>query len=132
MEFTVYLRFIVALIFVLALIGLLAWLAKRFGPGGRAAPTVGRNRRLAIVETRPIDGRRRLVLIRRDDVEHLLVLGAGGEVVIETGIPAPAAAPPTDPGDDAVSDGRGGFAAAVHGAITRRRRRERGAGDGTR
>ena len=127
MEFTVYLRFIVALIFVLALIGVLAWLARRYGPGGRMAMAPGRNRRLAIVETRPLDGRRRLVLVRRDDVEHLLLLGAGGEVVVETGIPAGTDAPPADRAED---DEKGGFAAAVRGAISRRRQREGGDGDG--
>lgn len=134
MEFTAYLRFIAALIFVLALIGLLAWLARRFGPGAHTNPTPGRHRRLAIVETRPLDGRRRLILIRRDDVEHLLVLGANGELVVETGIPAPASPPPAELGDDmaTVRNERGRFAAAVHGAIARRRRREGGIGDGTR
>jgi len=44
-------------------------------------------------------------------------------------------AAPADPGDDAAPaapNGRGGFAAAVQGAITRRRRRESGGGDGAR
>ena len=36
----------------------------------------------------PIDNRRRLVLVRRDDREHLLLLGPQGETVVETNIPA--------------------------------------------
>lgn len=43
-------------------------------------------KRLAIVEARNLDMRRRLVLIRRDDVEHLLVLGQDGDLVVERGI----------------------------------------------
>jgi hypothetical protein len=33
-----------------------------------------------------MDGKRRLVLIRRDGVEHLVLLGAAGDLVIERGI----------------------------------------------
>lgn len=84
-----YLRFALALVFVLALIGLLAWLARRLGLG---IPGHGirqqKNRRLGLVEVMALDPRRRLVLVRRDGVEHLLVLGPTGETVVETGIPA--------------------------------------------
>lgn len=83
-----YLRTIFALMFVLGLIGLLYMLvrlyaARRFGLGPLRAGT-----RLAVVEMRPLDGRRRLVLVRRDEVEHLLLVGPERDVVIETGIPA--------------------------------------------
>ncbi len=43
-------------------------------------------RRLDVVEQSNVDGRRRLVLIRRDDVEHLIMTGGPVDVVIETGI----------------------------------------------
>lgn len=43
-------------------------------------------RRLDVVEHSSIDGRRRLVLVRRDDVEHLIMTGGPVDVVIETGI----------------------------------------------
>ncbi|MDX2289567.1 MAG: flagellar biosynthetic protein FliO [Hyphomicrobiaceae bacterium] len=45
--------------------------------------------RLDIVEQSSVDGRRRLVLIRRDDTEHLIMTGGPVDVVIETGIKAP-------------------------------------------
>lgn len=88
MEFSNYFRFIFALVFVLALIGLLTWLLRRFGLGG-GRPRTGNGKRLGVVEALAIDGRRRLVLVRRDDSEHLLVLGPNSETVVETGIPAP-------------------------------------------
>ena len=44
------------------------------------------DKRLDIVDQTTIDGRRRLVLIRRDDVEHLVMTGGPVDVVIETGI----------------------------------------------
>jgi len=43
-------------------------------------------RRLDIVEQSNLDGRRRLILIRRDDVEHLIMTGGPVDMVIETGI----------------------------------------------
>ena len=43
-------------------------------------------RRLEVVDQANVDGRRRLVLIRRDEVEHLIMTGGPVDVVIETGI----------------------------------------------
>lgn len=77
-----YLHFAAALVFVLALIGLAAFAARRLGLGHAALPT-GRRRRLGIVEVLPLDGRRRLVLLRRDAVEHLVILGPSSETVVE-------------------------------------------------
>lgn len=97
MDLESYLRFVLALVAVLGLIGLIAWAARRFGlvPGG--AISAGRGRRLVVVESLAVDGKRRLVLVRRDDREHLLLLGAGtgSDLVVERDIAAklmPAAA----------------------------------------
>ena len=43
-------------------------------------------RRLEVIDQANVDGRRRLVLIRRDEVEHLIMTGGPVDVVIETGI----------------------------------------------
>jgi flagellar protein FliO/FliZ len=85
MTVTDYLQFVVALLFVLALIGLATLLARRFGLGHAPRPT-SRRRRVAIEEILPLDGKRRLVLIRRDAVEHLVLLGTSSEIVVEHGI----------------------------------------------
>ena len=88
MEVTDYLRFGLALVFVLGLIGLLATFARRAGFGFPIkAMKPGGERRIFIVEVTPLDGRRRLVLVRRDNVEHLLLLGPTTELVIENNIP---------------------------------------------
>jgi len=42
--------------------------------------------RLGVMEEAKVDRVRRLVLIRRDDVEHLIMTGGPVDVVIETGI----------------------------------------------
>ena len=44
--------------------------------------------RLGVIEQASVDARRRLVLIRRDGVEHLIMTGGPVDVVIETGIQA--------------------------------------------
>jgi len=45
--------------------------------------------RLGVTEQANVDGRRKLLLIRRDDVEHLIMTGGPVDMVIETNIPAP-------------------------------------------
>jgi flagellar protein FliO/FliZ len=85
-----YMRFVLALGFVLGLIGLCYWLVRRFALERFGLPmNVGRDPRVRVVESRILDGRRRLVLVRRDEVEHLLVIGGESDLVVETGIPAP-------------------------------------------
>jgi flagellar protein FliO/FliZ len=93
MELSTYFRFVVALIFVLALIGLIAWAVRRFGLLRGTIRPPGGSRRLNIVEVAPLDAKRRLVLVRRDGTEHLLLLGSASELVVETGIPAGDAPP---------------------------------------
>lgn len=84
-----YFRFILALIFVIALIGVAALLARRMGLGFPAqAIKPSGSRRVTVVEVSPLDARRKLVLVRRDDVEHLLVISPTSEIVVETGIRA--------------------------------------------
>jgi flagellar protein FliO/FliZ len=78
-----------ALLLVLGLIFALAWVARRLGVMGRLGMgTAGGRRRLAIVEVLPLDGKRRLVLLRRDGAEHLVLLGLTGDVVVERAIGA--------------------------------------------
>jgi flagellar protein FliO/FliZ len=81
----IYWRFLLALILVVALIFAVAWIARRLGLGGRLITTGGK-RRLAIVEVLPLDGKRRLVLLKRDGTEHLVLLGLNADVVVESGI----------------------------------------------
>ena len=81
------LRFLFAFIVVLGLIGLFAWLARRFGASNLGATAArGRQPRLAVIDAAAIDARRRLVLIRRDNVEHLLIIGGPTDVVVEQNI----------------------------------------------
>jgi flagellar protein FliO/FliZ len=90
-------RFFIAFLVVLALIGLTAWLVRRFGANRLGGSTRGRQPRLAVIDAASVDGRRRLVLIRRDNVEHLLMIGGPTDVVIEPNIVRAAAAGVREP-----------------------------------
>ena len=79
MDFLDVARAVFALIATLALIVGAAWGARRLGmlqPGG-AGP-----KRMRITETLLIDTRRRMVIVRVDEREHVLLLGPTGDVVV--------------------------------------------------
>jgi hypothetical protein len=81
-------------LFLLALLALIVvagvWLVRSYLNGVSPVASIfgpRPERRLAIVEQAAVDSRRRLVLLRRDNVEHLIMTGGPVDVVIETGIP---------------------------------------------
>jgi len=76
---------LVLLAIVFLLLGF-AWVSRRFGLAGRILPSS--KRRLAVIEALALDNRRRVVLLRRDGVEHLVLLSPDSAVVIEHNIPA--------------------------------------------
>lgn len=83
---------LLALGIVLVLIVLGMWLLKViFNASGNVVR--GRNRRLAVVDTLALDQKRQLVIVRRDDVEHLILTGGPQDLVVETGIPVEEAPP---------------------------------------
>jgi flagellar biosynthetic protein FliP len=103
-----YLNFLMALLFVLGLIAIMAWGLKRLG-GRHFVGTPGQRRRLSLVEVLPIDARRRLVLVRRDDRDHLNQLGMTVDLDVQSDIPVSEA---TGSGtDEALSNGAGNPAA---------------------
>ncbi|RWE45776.1 MAG: hypothetical protein EOS78_00840, partial [Mesorhizobium sp.] len=61
----------------------------------------GRNRktRLAVMDATAVDSHRRLVLVRRDDIEHLLLIGGPTDVVVERDIRLAAPRRPALTGD---------------------------------
>ncbi len=85
-------RIVVGFAVVLGLLAVLAWALRRFeGLRGLAVPLAGA--RLALIESRWLDNRTRLVLVRWDDREHLLLLGGTTALVVgERSAPSPSAA----------------------------------------
>lgn len=79
-------RYVGALVLVLGLVGAAGLAARRFGLAGLVKPPA--TRRLAIVESLMIGPRQRLLIVRRDGVEHLVLSGPDGTSVVESGIRA--------------------------------------------
>jgi len=75
-------QFIVVFVLILGLLVPLVW--RWYGAGSH---NIGpRGRRLTVIESAPVDVRHRLVLVKRDNVEHLLLIGGPASVVVESGI----------------------------------------------
>ncbi|VAW08548.1 hypothetical protein MNBD_ALPHA05-2207 [hydrothermal vent metagenome] len=101
MVFADFARILFGLTAVIGMIGIAAFAAKKAGLATASGGFV-RKRRLRVVETLALDGRRRIAIIKCDDAEHLIVLGANNETVIahdldgasdEEDAPAPAENP---------------------------------------
>jgi|SRR5215471_8145561 len=86
-EMPIAAKVLLALMIVIALAGGVFYLV-RYVSAGRFGTTAlrGRQPRLALIEVAGIDARRSLVLIRRDNVEHLLMIGGPTDVVVEPNI----------------------------------------------
>lgn len=80
--------YVFALVTILVLLALFGWLLRRFvGNSNRLeGGSRGRQPRLGLVDTFSVDRQRQLVIIRRDTVEHLLLIGGNSDLVIETNI----------------------------------------------
>ena len=85
-EMPLAVRFFVAFLIVLGVIGAIWWTVRRFGSGRLGSSTRGRQPRLAVIDYASVDNRRRLILVRRDNVEHLLMIGGPTDIVVEPNI----------------------------------------------
>jgi len=94
MGFDTYMWFIMVLVLVIGMIDFIALMVRRASVLNRIAPGSSVNNgssRLAVIESCPVDSKRRLVLVRRYQTEHLLLLtGTVSGVVIERGENEPA------------------------------------------
>lgn len=83
--------FALGIVLVLIVLGL--WVLKLFTRAGAGMGGV-RNARLKVVDSVTVDGKRQVLIIRRDNVEHLVMTGGPQDLVIESGIAAPEPAQP--------------------------------------
>ncbi|MHB1102738.1 MAG: hypothetical protein ACYC0C_08210 [Devosia sp.] len=84
---------ILALGIVLVLIVLGLWMLKVFF---KASTNLGRgrNRRLSVMDSVTVDPKRQLLIVRRDNVEHLILTGGPQDLLVESGIPVEKPLPP--------------------------------------
>jgi len=75
-----------AAIIALILLFIVWRIIRHFSAGTYVAGGRNRKTRLAVMDATAIDNHRRLVLVRRDDVEHLILIGGAADVVVERDI----------------------------------------------
>jgi hypothetical protein len=73
--------FLVAFVLILKIVEIVVDLRRRLPGGSRS-----RQLRLGFVESFDLDGERQLLLVRRDNLEHLLMIGGPNDVLVESGI----------------------------------------------
>lgn len=90
-------QFFLAFVIVLGLIGAAMLLVHRLGGGRLGGGALRSRQRLAVVDYASVDGRRRLILVRRDNVEHLVMIGGPTDIVVEANIVRASAGGPRVP-----------------------------------
>jgi hypothetical protein len=108
-EISAAVQYLIAFIIIFVLLALFAVILRRVtAPRGSTANQAGsrsRQPRLGVIDSFDIDSKRQLVLVRRDNVEHLIMIGGPNDVVIESSIvrnaqrSAPPPSPPVSVGD---------------------------------
>jgi flagellar protein FliO/FliZ len=86
MDWMLYLRAMAALLVVLGLMVGCMVLLRRYGHKLNITAVSTGKSRIAVLETKLIDARSKLVLVRRDGAEHLLLVSATGSCVVEANI----------------------------------------------
>lgn len=83
MGFDIYVRFFLGFAFTIGLIGVVYWVARRYaGRLGIVRPNA--SGRLSVTGQISLDPRRRVLLVRCDEREHLLLLGPNNDLVIDS------------------------------------------------
>jgi flagellar protein FliO/FliZ len=94
-------KYFIAFTVIFALLALLALVLRRLTGGRLSMPANERGRtrqpRLGIVDVYDLDRQRQLILLRRDNVEHLLLIGGPNDVIVETNIVRMGGRLPTSP-----------------------------------
>ncbi len=100
---SVGLTVVVIFVTLVVVLALMVWIFKKLA--GNSSVKLARNRqpRLSVTDAAIVDDKRRLVLVRRDNVEHLVMIGGPGDIVIETNIIRTQQAIPAASSDRSVS-----------------------------
>jgi hypothetical protein len=88
MPLLVIVQFFLAFVILLGLFNVTAWAVR--GLGGDARPSS----RLVVIDCANVDRCRRLILVRRDNVEHLVMIGGPTDIVVESNFARSASAVP--------------------------------------
>ncbi|WP_120496247.1 flagellar biosynthetic protein FliO [Kiloniella sp. EL199] len=84
MEYGNYFQFFLSLIFIIGLIFAFSLIAKKLGLGHGPAITGNKQKRLQIKEVRPLDAKRKVVIVQCDNKEHVVLVGGTNDLHIDT------------------------------------------------
>lgn len=79
-------KLVMLTIVLVAMLMLVFWVFRKFVGSPAIKAARGRQPRLAVTDAANLDDKRRLVLVRRDDVEHLVMIGGATDILIESNI----------------------------------------------
>lgn len=85
-------RFVIAaggVFLALVVLIIVLWIIRNKAPSPFVRGGRSRQPRLQVLDAAAVDTRRRLVLVRRDNIEHLILIGGPTDIVIESGIGEP-------------------------------------------
>ncbi|WP_417430089.1 FliO/MopB family protein [Kiloniella sp.] len=84
MDYGNYFQFFLSLIFIIGLIFAFSIIAKKLGLGHGPAITGNKQKRIQITEVKPLDAKRKIVLIQCDNKEHLVLVGGTNDLLLDT------------------------------------------------
>ncbi len=79
-----YLKYLFAFMFVIGLLYGLSYLARYAGLGAIPMRKIGDKRRLSVLEILPVDAKRKLMIVRCDETEHLVLTGEPNNLIIQS------------------------------------------------
>jgi flagellar biogenesis protein FliO len=83
MDSTYYFKTFTALFFILSLILILGFIFRKYFAAGLINTEFIKNKRLAIIETKFIDYKTKLLLVKLDNTEYLLLVGKEKDLIID-------------------------------------------------
>ncbi|WP_085904348.1 FliO/MopB family protein [Kiloniella majae] len=101
MDYGNYFQFFLSLIFIIGLIFAFSLIAKKLGLGNGPAITGNKQKRLKIKEVRPLDAKRKVVIVQCDNKEHIILVGGTNDLLIDT-IPSETSSNQADSQEDVI------------------------------
>ena len=79
-----YYLFVLALAVVLAALYGVVLVLKKLGIGQGMHYAANADKKLSVIETKAVDIKRKLIRVRNDDTEHLILIGPNADLLLET------------------------------------------------
>jgi flagellar biogenesis protein FliO len=83
MDSTYYLKAFIALFFIISLILIVGLVFRKYFAAGLINKEFIKNKRLSIIETKFIDYKTKLLLVKLDNTEYLLLVGKEKDLIID-------------------------------------------------